>query len=122
MSIPLVVTKWYEGQRVTTRCSDQQKSYRDKTLSRSNQPWTSETYRRQDDVFGYEQQFLLCNLDIVGAPVGIRESGRKEKSSRVSTGFSLGVENGRADAEQVRFARSNSLSANGDREIFIFPL
>ena len=27
---------------------------RDKTLARSNQPRTSETYRRQDDVFGYE--------------------------------------------------------------------
>ena len=34
---------------------------RDKTLARSNQPRTSETYRRQDDVSGYELQFLLSS-------------------------------------------------------------
>ena len=34
----------------------------DKTLTRSNQTRTSETYRRQDDVFGYELQFLLLYL------------------------------------------------------------
>ena len=32
---------------------------RGKILARSNQPRTSETYRRQDDVFGYELQFLM---------------------------------------------------------------
>ena len=32
---------------------------RGKTLARFNQPITSETYRRQDDVFGNEVQFLL---------------------------------------------------------------
>ena len=31
---------------------------RDKILARSNQPRTSETYRRQDDVFGYELQLV----------------------------------------------------------------
>ena len=34
----------------------------DKTLARSNQSRTSETYRRQDGVFGYEQQFLLSGV------------------------------------------------------------
>ena len=35
---------------------------RDKILARSNQPKTSETYRRQDDAFGYELQFLLFGV------------------------------------------------------------
>ena len=41
---------------------------RGNTLTRSNQPKTSktlktlETYRRQDDVFGYELQFLLSGV------------------------------------------------------------
>ena len=44
----------------TTRYSDQHRDpNRDKTLARSNRPRTSETYRRQDDAFGYELQFLL---------------------------------------------------------------
>ena len=42
---------------------------RDKTLARSNQPRTSETYRRQDDVFGYELQFLVCEMLPVIQPV-----------------------------------------------------
>ena len=32
---------------------------RDKILAGSNQPRTSKTYRRHDDVLGYELQFLL---------------------------------------------------------------
>ena len=35
---------------------------RDKALVRSNPPSTSETYRRQDDVFGYKLQFLLYQV------------------------------------------------------------
>ena len=35
---------------------------RDKILARSKQPRTSEFYRRQDDVFGFELQFLLSGL------------------------------------------------------------
>ena len=38
---------------------------RDKILARYNQPRTSETYRRQDDVFGYELQFLLSEVLLV---------------------------------------------------------
>ena len=44
---------------VTTRYSTNRDTNRDKILARSNQPRTSETYRRQDDVFGHELQFLL---------------------------------------------------------------
>ena len=66
MSIPLVVTKRYEGQRVTSwgqpATPTNRDPNRDKTLARSNQPRTSETYRRQDDVFGYELQFLLSGV------------------------------------------------------------
>ena len=48
---------------VTTRYSDRNRDpNRDKTLARSNQPRTSETYRRQDDAFGYGLQFLLCGV------------------------------------------------------------
>ena len=43
---------------VTAHYSNQQDPNRDKTLARSNQPRTSETYRRQDDVFEYKLQFL----------------------------------------------------------------
>ena len=65
MPIPLlVVTK--SGRRSTghimVRARDTQNNRntsRDKTLARSNQPRTSETYRHQDDVFGYELRFLL---------------------------------------------------------------
>ena len=35
---------------------------RNKILARSNQPKTSETYWRQDDIFGYEQQVLLSGV------------------------------------------------------------
>ena len=34
----------------------------DKILATSSQPRTSETFRRQDDVFGYEVQFLLSGV------------------------------------------------------------
>ena len=34
----------------------------DKTLTRSNQPKTSRTYRRQDGVFGYGLQYLLFGV------------------------------------------------------------
>ena len=48
---------------VTTRYSDQQRDpTRDKILGRSNQPRTSETYRRQDDVFGHELRLLLSQV------------------------------------------------------------
>ena len=47
---------------VKTRYSDQQGSNRDKILVRSNQPRIPETYRRQDDVCGYELQFLLSEV------------------------------------------------------------
>ena len=66
MPVPLVVTKRYGCQRVTswwqpaTQTNGDQN--RDKILARSNQPRTSETYRRQDDVFGYELQFLLSGV------------------------------------------------------------
>ena len=35
---------------------------RDKTLSRSNQPRTSETNRCEEDIFVYELQFLLSRV------------------------------------------------------------
>ena len=66
MSIPLVVTKSYEkGQRVnmvTARYSIQQRSKSRQALAKSNQPRTSETYRREDDVFRYELQFLMSGV------------------------------------------------------------
>ena len=34
----------------------------DKIHARSNQPRTLEAYRRQDDVFGYELQYLLSGV------------------------------------------------------------
>ena len=44
----------------TTRYSDQHRDpNRDKTLARSNRPRTSETYRRQEDAFGYELPFVV---------------------------------------------------------------
>ena len=46
---------------VTTRYSNQKGSIsRQNPLAKSNQPRTSETYRRQDDVFGI--QFLLSGV------------------------------------------------------------
>ena len=61
--IPLVVTKKYEGQRVTSSWQPatptDRDPNRDNILARSNQPRTSETDRRQDDVFGYELQLLV---------------------------------------------------------------
>ena len=44
---------------VTTATQTKGDPNRDKILARSNQPKTSETYRRQDDVFKNELQFLL---------------------------------------------------------------
>ena len=35
---------------------------RDKAFARSDQPRTSKTYRRQDDIFGYELRFLLSGV------------------------------------------------------------
>ena len=35
---------------------------RDKILARYNHPRTSETFRRQDDVFGYKLQFMLFKV------------------------------------------------------------
>ena len=69
MPIPLVVTKRYEGQWITSwsqRATQTNRDpNRDKTLARSNQLRTSETYRRQDDVFGYKLQFLLSGVLLV---------------------------------------------------------
>ena len=48
------VTSWWQPATQTNMNPN-----RDKILARSNQPRTSETYRHQDDVFGYELQFLL---------------------------------------------------------------
>ena len=48
---------------VTARYSKQQGFKSRPTFARSNKPRTSETYRRQDDVFGYELQFLLLYLE-----------------------------------------------------------
>ena len=63
MSIPLMVTKSYESQRITSWRQVSTQTNRDpnldKILARSNQPRTSETYWRQGDVFGYELQFLM---------------------------------------------------------------
>ena len=45
---------------MTTRYSDQQESKsRQNPCQVRNQPRTSETYRRQDDVFEYEQHFRI---------------------------------------------------------------
>ena len=64
MSIPLVVTKRYEDQRFTSwrqpATQTNRDTNRDKTLARSNQPRTSESYQRQDDVFEYEVKHLYC--------------------------------------------------------------
>ena len=62
MSIPLVVTKRYKGQRSQPTTQTNRDPNRDKTLARSNQPKTSEIYRRQDGVFGYELQFPLFGV------------------------------------------------------------
>ena len=64
--IPLVVTNRYEGQPVTkpaTQTSRDPNHYI--FLARSNQLRTSESYRCQDDVFGYELQFLLSGVLLV---------------------------------------------------------
>ena len=45
------VTSWSQPAAQTNRDPN-----RDKTLARPNQPRTSETYRRHDDVFGHELQ------------------------------------------------------------------
>ena len=66
MPRPLEVTKRHEGQRVTLMWQPATQTNRDpnhdKTLARSNQPRTSETYRRQDYAFGYDLQFLLSGV------------------------------------------------------------
>ena len=66
MSILLVATKRYKGQRIQpwwqSATQTNRDPNRDKALARSNHPRTSETYRRQDDVFGYELQFLLSEV------------------------------------------------------------
>ena len=55
MPIPLVATKRY--------LVDQQGSKsRQKNFAGSNRPRTSETYRRQENIFGYEVQFLLSGV------------------------------------------------------------
>ena len=69
MQILLLVTKRYEGQRVTSwrqpATQTNRDLNRDKILARSNQPRTSETCRRQDDVFGYKLQFLLSGVLLI---------------------------------------------------------
>ena len=53
------------------------------------------------------------------------ESGRNERNPRVSTRFSLGVENERAGARMVRSNLSHETKfsgANGDKESIIFPV
>ena len=55
----------------------------------------------------------------------VAESARKERDPRVNTRFSLGVENGRADAKQdgrTCLARPNLLDIGREREknIFLF--
>ena len=66
MSTPLVVTKTYEGRAVKSwwqpATQTNRELNRDKPLARFNQPRTSETYRRQDDVSGYELQFQLSGM------------------------------------------------------------
>ena len=66
MPIPLVVTKRHIGQRVTSLRHPATQTNKDpncdKILARSNHPDTSETYRRQDDVFGYELKCLLSGV------------------------------------------------------------
>ena len=56
----------YKGQRVTSWSQPAIQTIRDpnrnKILTRSNHPRASETYRRQDDVFGYEPQLLLSEV------------------------------------------------------------
>ena len=68
MPTPLMVTKRYEGQRITSwrkpTTQTNMDPNRDKTFARSNHPRISATYRRQDDVFGhfpcrYNQVHLL---------------------------------------------------------------
>ena len=48
-----VHTSWWQPATQTSRDPT-----RDNILTRSNHPRTSETYRRQDDVLGYELQFF----------------------------------------------------------------
>ena len=66
MPIPLVVIKRVRMSTghimVTTRYSNKQGSRSRGILARSNHPRTSETYRRQDDVFGYQLQLLLSDV------------------------------------------------------------
>ena len=76
MPIPLVVTKRYEGQRVTSwlqpAIQTNRDPNRDEIHARPNQPRTSETYRRQDNVFGYKLQ--LVSTVIVWSAASISES------------------------------------------------
>ena len=69
MAIPLVATKRYQSQRVTSwrqpATQTNRDPDRDETLARSNHPTTSEIHRRQDDVFGYKLQFLLSAASII---------------------------------------------------------
>ena len=64
--IPLVVTKRCEGPQVKPWWQPATQATRHpnygKILAKPNQPRTSETYRRQDDVFRYELQFLLSGV------------------------------------------------------------
>ena len=67
MSILLVATKRYEGQRLTSclrkpATQTNRDPNRDIIFFRSNQPRTSETYRRHNDVLEYELQFLLSGV------------------------------------------------------------
>ena len=73
ISFPLVVTKRYEGRRVTSWWQPATKTNRDtdrdKTLARSNHPTTSRTYRRQDDILCV--CVCVCVLHIIKAEVNI---------------------------------------------------
>ena len=63
MQVPIPL---HEGQWVTSWCKPaiqtNRDPIRDKILARSNHPRTSKNHRRQDDVFGYELQFLLFKV------------------------------------------------------------
>ena len=67
----LYLTKYFDNFPPESGCSEGLDAFRfflnggpnrDKILARSNQSRTPEPYRRQDDVFGYELQFLLLYL------------------------------------------------------------
>ena len=63
----ITVTARYEYSKTSNRIPNRDS---DKTLARSNQPRTRETYGRRDDVFGYELQLVPT----VWSAVSISES------------------------------------------------